>query len=188
MNDAKWHDILRSVDIKPGDLVVDVGAHAGDTVQIWVDKGAVVYAFEPHPKTFKALRSRFSGVSGVTCVNAALWDRDGMATLYPNADAGHTNGSSLYAGKNNVAKDKGIGVATRGAAAFIRELVERHGRHVAFMKINAEGAEYAILYDIGKHGAADLVDKCYATTHARKIAGLRPDKSGPAYAKAVFFE
>ena len=180
MNENKWHELLRGVELRPGDLVVDVGAHDGDTVQIWLDKGAGVYAFEPQPAVFARLQARFGDNPLVTCVNAALWDVDGAATLYLNADAQHTDGASLYGAKRNVAKSRGVGVSTVRASRFVKEIAERHGRHVAFMKINAEGAEYAIFAELERGGAIGLIDKCFATGHAGKIPGLRPAAQLPA--------
>src|SRR5262245_50877542 len=45
--------------LKPGDLVVDVGANIGETVlteSLAVGNSGRVIAFEPHPRTFKFLR------------------------------------------------------------------------------------------------------------------------------------
>lgn len=42
--------------MKPGDIAVDIGAYVGDTCHIFHDKGAEVWAFEPYPDAFEALR------------------------------------------------------------------------------------------------------------------------------------
>jgi 23S rRNA (adenine-N6)-dimethyltransferase len=53
--------IVASADIRPGDLVVDVGAGRGRLVGPLLEAGARVVALELHPHRAAALRARFTG-------------------------------------------------------------------------------------------------------------------------------
>jgi 23S rRNA (adenine-N6)-dimethyltransferase len=59
--------------IRPGDLVLDVGAGTGALTAPLVDAGARVVAFELHPGRAAALRERFAGAP-VTVVHADAAD------------------------------------------------------------------------------------------------------------------
>jgi FkbM family methyltransferase len=55
----------------PGDVVVDVGAFIGDTARHFLDKGCIVFAFEPMPDAFACL---IHNCPEAMCVNAAAGD------------------------------------------------------------------------------------------------------------------
>lgn len=64
-----------------GDLVFDVGAHAGSRVRAFVALGCRVVAVEPQPDFARLLELLFGGRSGVHVVAGALAERDGAMTL-----------------------------------------------------------------------------------------------------------
>jgi 23S rRNA (adenine-N6)-dimethyltransferase len=76
-----WHRLAPSwaerlvaeAGIRPGDLVLDVGAGTGALTAPLVDAGARVVAFELHPGRAAALRERFAGAP-VTVVHADAAD------------------------------------------------------------------------------------------------------------------
>jgi 23S rRNA (adenine-N6)-dimethyltransferase len=61
--------VVADADIRPGDLVVDVGAGTGALTKHLVEADARVVAIELHPLRAERLRSRFAG-SAVTVVRA----------------------------------------------------------------------------------------------------------------------
>lgn len=73
-----WHCLVepwpsRVVDaagVRPGDLVVDLGAGDGALTGLLVAAGARVIAVERHPARLATLRTRFAGENAVTVVGA----------------------------------------------------------------------------------------------------------------------
>ncbi len=72
--DSHWvRRLVEATDIRPGDLVVDVGAGAGAITAQLVHAGASVVAVELHPRRVAQLRHRFAGAP-VTVVRADASD------------------------------------------------------------------------------------------------------------------
>ncbi|WFS09109.1 FkbM family methyltransferase [Methylobacterium sp. 391_Methyba4] len=79
------HEIARSV--LPGELVFDIGAHAGSKAQWFADRGARVIAVEPQPAMIEKLRVRFDGNPNVTVVPKGLAGEPGELTMRINTQA-----------------------------------------------------------------------------------------------------
>lgn len=67
--------------VRRGDLVFDVGAHAGSRVRAFVALGCRVVAVEPQPDFVRLLEWLFRGSPDVHVVAAALATREGRMTL-----------------------------------------------------------------------------------------------------------
>jgi FkbM family methyltransferase len=159
--------------LRPGDVVLDFGANVGRTVAAFADRGCVVFGYEPNPDAFASLWNRVGGRPGVTLVNAAVGEADGTARLYLHRgyrrdDPDHFEASSLLSDKPNVDPDRYYDVPVRDAAA----LVEAHPQ-VALVKIDVEGAEYAILKRLILSGAVDRIARIAVETHEDRIESLR---------------
>lgn len=66
--------LVADADIRPGELVVDVGAGLGALTAPLVAAGAIVIAVELHPERVALLRRRFAGVDDVIVVRADATD------------------------------------------------------------------------------------------------------------------
>ena len=69
---------------KPGDVVVDAGAHIGAFTEIasrLVGPTGCVYAFEPHPDNFALLRENVADLSNVVAFNVALGEARGRTRM-----------------------------------------------------------------------------------------------------------
>ena len=123
---------------QPGDTVIDVGAGAGEEVELLsklVGAGGRVYAVEAHPATFAALEARCAepGLGNVVPVHAAVSD-----------EAGTVRFSDDERYLENRITDDPAGLAV--AALTLDELIERWQLgEVDFLKMNIEGAEEAAL-------------------------------------------
>jgi FkbM family methyltransferase len=131
--------------IRPGDVVVDVGANFGwYTTQFagLVGPSGAVYAFEPVPATFERLLEHLElNALGdhVTAVRAAVSDSAGQATVYVfKSQSDGCASLTLMDGREHKAIQ----------APLIRldeYLDEVHVERVDFLKIDVEGSELAVL-------------------------------------------
>src|SRR5262245_29006022 len=72
--------------IKPGDLVLDVGAHVGDRLAAFRRLGARVIAVEPQPALVRTLRLRYGRDRGVAIEPVAVGRNAGTVELKLNVD------------------------------------------------------------------------------------------------------
>jgi FkbM family methyltransferase len=127
----------------PGDTVIDVGAGAGEEVELFsrlVGPAGRVYAVEAHPATFAALETRCAeaGLDNVVPVHVAASDRAGTVSFSDDA-------SYL---ENRITTDR-AGLAV--PALTLDELIERWQlAQVDFLKMNIEGAEEAALRGLAR--------------------------------------
>ena len=67
--------------VRPGDLVFDIGAHAGNRVRGFASLGCRVVALEPQPDFARLLRALFGRSPRIEVVEAAAGDAPGRASL-----------------------------------------------------------------------------------------------------------
>jgi len=119
---------------RPGDVVFDVGAGAGNATLLFsrlIGPEGRVVAIEAHPKTFALLEllCRLNDLSNVHCLQVAATNVEGDAVI---SDLGIANQNTVLAG------DKGIRVQTRTLDAIANELGLDY---IDFIKMNIEGGE-----------------------------------------------
>ncbi len=130
---------LPEAKVRPGQIVIDVGAHAGVFVYKALRDGAgKVVAIEPDPMNLECLRRNFAkeiAAGRVILVPEGAWNKPGTMTL-------HLGKSS---GWNSMVLDRGsssIEVPVRRIDDMVRELALPR---VDYIKIDIEGAErYAL--------------------------------------------
>jgi FkbM family methyltransferase len=134
---------LMTEHIRPGHVVLDVGANAGIHTLLMARLASPrghVYAFEPHPSIYRALVSNVA-LNGqqavVTPLPLALADATGRTTFYSGAHggAGHLAGAGAPEGDE-------IPVETITLDEFV---FGRTKRLPDFLKIDVEGAEGRVL-------------------------------------------
>lgn len=157
----------------PGDIAIDCGANLGVITTVLAKSGAEVHAFEPNPDAFASLSSKVVGMANVHLHQQAVLDKPGTLRLYLHLNYARnperfSQGSSLISEKRNVDETHGVDVEVIDLCAFIQGL----GRPVKLLKIDVEGAEYAILHAMLDRGTIDLVEKVFVETHAHSIPSL----------------
>lgn len=129
-----------SVHVKPGDVVIDCGAHIGGFTRTALQAGArLVVAVEPEKANALAFRRNFAQElkeGKVVLVEKGVWDTTGTLSLHLST----TGDSHSVAIGQNSGKDQAIEVTT------IDALVENHKlRAVDFIKFDIEGSEQQAL-------------------------------------------
>jgi FkbM family methyltransferase len=134
--------------VRPGDLVFEIGAHAGNRVRALSALGCRVVALEPQPDFARVLRTLFGRTAGVTIVEAAVSDRPGQGTLslsertptVTTLDARWRDARAADPDFSRVQWNRRIDVQT----TTLDLLISRFGAP-RFVKIDCEGSEAAIL-------------------------------------------
>lgn len=117
--------------VRPGDVVLDVGANRGEVTRELVQQGASVIAIEPHRDMVALLRESFPQI---TVIQAAAWESPGRITLYHSQDAAQ---SSLF--PPNVLQPTGETDTVPSVT------LDQVCQTPTAIKIDAQGAEAAIL-------------------------------------------
>ena len=127
---------------KAGDVVWDVGAHAGMSAYYlaqMVGPSGKVYAFEPDATNYEFLvrNIEMHQLSNVTPVKAALSDTSGMAMFF--MDGTMSAGLSDYISYTAAAKS--VEVQTLS----LRDACEQFGGVPTYIKMDIEGAELSVI-------------------------------------------
>jgi FkbM family methyltransferase len=160
-------------ELGPGDIAIDCGANLGSVTEVLARGGAEVHAFEPNPDAFAILSRNTAGMPNVHLHQQAVLDRNGTMRLFLHLNYARnperfSAGSSLIAEKRNVDGSTGVEVEVIDLPAFIEAL----GRPVKLLKIDVEGAEYAILEALIERGIIDRIERVFVETHAHAIKSL----------------
>ena len=153
--------------LKPGMVVIDVGAHIGLLSSIIAQKvgnAGKVYAFEPTPSTFGLLQKTIAinnQTDVIVPIRKAVSDKSGATTFYIT-DRPAQNSNSLSDYKRGNSEEYGIDVELVSIDDFIE--TNKLSR-IDLLKIDAEGAELSVL-----KGAVTTIDRY----KPRILLGLHP--------------
>lgn len=132
--------------IEKGDTVFDIGAYIGDHTIAYVNKGAIVHAFEPNPRAYECLRYNMEGTGCVYKCIAFSDKKEQYDIEEPNYNFGMT---TLKSGGNF-------------STITLDEYCNDYGVAPDFIKIDAEGMEMKILLGaektIAKHKPKMLIE------------------------------
>lgn len=156
-------------------LYLDLGANNGDTIagELALSSVSFCWGFEPNPELAANLRQRFKG-EPVEIVEAAAWTGEGVRPLY----LGHPLSSTLLPGKvalpdypqYAIAYDRSVNVRTIDTASWLREHVA--DGDVLTVKMDIEGAEYAVLQSLLDTGEIDRIDELRCEFHPERFPGF----------------
>lgn len=127
-------------------VVFDVGANAGEYSRLVRQScaSATVYAFEPHPKTFRILTESISD-EAIYPVNAAVGRSAGVVSLYDYAGNDGSHHASLY---RDVIENihRSPAVEHQVSVISLDEFAKNKAiSHVDLLKIDTEGNEFLVL-------------------------------------------
>jgi FkbM family methyltransferase len=136
-------------------VVFDVGAHAGNYANKIrsLSASAKIYAFEPHPETFKELENQASQNS-YTAINLACSDTEGILSLYDYSGARSASQHASFYQSVFIDLHKGDTQKWEVVVKTIDQLSEHHGiDRIKLLKIDTEGNEFKVLL-----GAKRMID------------------------------
>jgi FkbM family methyltransferase len=133
-------------------VAVDCGAYTGENIEDYLfhfKNAAKIYAFEPNPQTYRALKSRCQRLSTewmlgddcITCVQAGVGESDGRAVFGDGCDR-----ATSYALSRMGQAGQEVNIVSLDN--FLR------GGRIDFLKSDIEGAEMLML-----RGAAETIRK-----------------------------
>jgi FkbM family methyltransferase len=132
---------LESVQLSPGDVAIDIGAHVG-VVSIYLAKrwpGIKVYAYEPNRANYERLvrNIQAEGVGEVVIAKNLAVTADGRTVTMRGNPAQNSGGHSIF----------GVGNAEDCPSTTLEEIFRENSiERCALLKVDCEGAEYEILY------------------------------------------
>lgn len=163
--------------LRPGDVAVDCGANVGEVAAQLAATGAQIHAFEPDPLAFAALSDRLGKADNVTLHNAAVGAEAGQGALHRAADfaedpTARTTRSTLLPGGAGMDSADTLQVQVIDLPDFLRTCLKTHD-DIAFLKLDIEGAELALLDRLDRDGLLHRIRLTVAETHEGKFPALR---------------
>jgi FkbM family methyltransferase len=169
------NDIIERFCPKPGDTVVDIGAHIGKYTIIAskrIGANGKVIAIEAHPVNYEMLNHniKLNGLTNVTTLNYAVYSKETKIKLFlPDDKLDHTIYNTLIPSRAKY-EEKFIEVN----ANTLDNLLQKNGipREVNWIKIDVEGAELEVL-----KGAHDIMSKSNNIAVFIEVHNIGDDKN-----------
>jgi FkbM family methyltransferase len=141
---------------KNSPVVFDVGANVGEYSKnvMEFNPTSIVFAFEPHPETYKKLISSISETGRLKSSNVGVGDKKGYFNLYDYSDNDGSAHASFY--KEIISElHKGKPVFHRVEVVKLDDVIDQESiSDLDLLKIDTEGNEYSVL-----KGAIDSIGK-----------------------------
>lgn len=156
-------------DTASGDLCIDLGANVGEFTRRMAETGADVISFEPDPGAFSILEQAVDGLPNVTLIPKAAGHQNDRMMLHRSGKwsasrpAEHTKSSSLVNPGKSADQTNAVMVDVVDIISFIEEL----DRDIRIIKMDIEGAEWAIMNRLIDHPVLNRIDCIFVETHER---------------------
>jgi FkbM family methyltransferase len=133
---------LRYFALKPGHVVVDVGAGTGTEAIVYADLVGVegqVFAIESHPETFRSLQTLIvkGGYSNIEAHQVAIGNDNGAVWLQNQ----HAHQKNALMEEPDI-EERAVSVEMRTLDQFV---LDNKIKQIDFLKVNIEGAELQML-------------------------------------------
>ena len=170
---------LRKLDLKPNEIVIDVGANIG-SVSIFLAKkypNQKILAFEPCKKTFQKLLKNLETnfVTNVEAFNYAVsGDGRDLTLLNSPTDSGMANAFLSTELKKRAIRDYGFTAEVVPSKTLDQIFLENKIQECSFLKLDCEGAEFEIIKNTK---VLDNVKNLAAELHITSELGAPQPKS-----------
>lgn len=153
-------------------VFLDVGAHTGESLEFfrnnWPDHAEYeIHCFEPNPEHHHLFDNE-----DVTLHKEAVWTEDGFRDFYIGKfPGGMAEGSTLMQKKisGKVDYNNPINVPVIDFARWMHATFSKEDYIV--LKVDIEGAEYAVLHHLMDTGIIEYVDRLYGELHSTGPSG-----------------
>lgn len=167
---------FRHVALKPGDVVLDLGANCGlfaIACAKRVGPSGTVIAVEPDPATFAALRDNVhrSGATNVRVVHAAIWSAPGKVRFAADSSLG-----SLVLRDRQNPRGRVVETTATTIDGLAREV---DASKIALVKVDIEGAEYDAFLgarELLSRGTATWLTEVHFDESSRRVAPERIER------------
>lgn len=145
--------------IKDG-VCIDVGGNIGLWSQFVSPLAKKVYTLEPSSDHFKTIKYmlEYNKIGNVEPLQIALSHENGTVDLYHSQNV---TAHSLYHGMDNAGSSERVEAVTLDALVARLKI-----EHINFMKLDPEGAEFAILGSVGFKKIAPIIDALVVELHS----------------------
>lgn len=163
-------------------IFIDCGTHLGEGLAKFIERYKMtadwkIFSFEPNPVAYQQAIAKEYGAGEITFINKAVWINEGRIKFHaetpPASSRSDGEGSSLISLDDwtpKSAANPGVGefsdtyeVECLRLADFIKS--EAGPQDFVVVKMDIEGAEFAVLDDLVKSGAIRLIDHLYVEYH-----------------------
>ncbi len=128
-------------------IVFDIGANRGEFLKKIVSAvdNAVIYAYEPHPKTFESLKENTKSINCVNLFNLAVSDKNTRLMLYDYEDSDGSAHASLNSEIFTIVY-KSNTISHEVDVTTVDTIVKENNlASIDFLKIDVEGNELSVL-------------------------------------------
>lgn len=160
-------------------VIIDVGANVGGYCKeaFQYNRDIKIFAFEPHPVTYRRLIKNLENYTTITKINQGLSSASGRLKLFDYQDHDGSSHASLFEDVITEIHGAGAAVAHEVELTTLDEFVESNGIHeISLLKIDTEGNELEVL-----KGAVRVISK-------RKVKAIHFEFNEMNVASRVFFK
>ena len=172
-----YNSTLQAIDIQLGSIVIDCGANIGNVSDFFLNKGAIVHAFEPNSDLHCVLEKRFNGNDRFFLNKKGVWHEDDHLKFYFHKSRKYgaklwSEGSSLIREKPNVSESDYETIEVIRLSDYLSQFSE-----ITLIKIDIEGAEFTVLKDLITTGMIHKAKHVLVESHDKKIPSIRQQKT-----------
>jgi FkbM family methyltransferase len=156
----------------PSRQLLDIGANVGEVSEQLLQAGYDVYAFEPHPPTFEALKTRLSDHARFHAYAYGIGSQDQTLELHVAQDLSGTSkyrNPTLYNSliAHSMLEDLQF---TTTVSVPVRSLASLHAAEevpdqVGIVKIDTEGFDLAVIHGMGEHRYPVVITEFWDSAH-----------------------
>ena len=149
-------------------IMLDLGANHGEKTLEQLVRQERIYMFEANPVLFQLLREITRDHSHIKLIDKAVWTEDTNLELYLSKQ--YDTGSTVMPDKkfNKPDYEHPIVVEAIDFSAWVAKNIDRE-IHKVYMKMDIEGAEFAVLEKMIEEGTLDHIERFFIEFHSDKF-------------------